>query len=86
MEKFKGLFIEGTKSGYTPEQCDETFTIDNLIEKLNKLKKEYGGDIPVYMYSDNGYTYGHINEDTINIGDYSETDGLVLTITNSKSN
>lgn len=76
MEKFKGLFIEGTRSGYAPEQCDETFTIDNLIEKLEGLKEEYGGDLPIYLYNDNGYTYGHINDNTINISDYTETDGV----------
>lgn len=40
MENFKGLFIDGTKSGYAPEQCNETFTIDQLIEKLEELKAD----------------------------------------------
>lgn len=78
MKDFKGLFIEGTRSGYTPEQCSETFTIDQLIEKLEELKAEHDGAVPVYLYNDNGYTYGHINEDTMNIGDYTETDGVIL--------
>lgn len=74
MKKFTGLFVEGTRSGYTPEQCNETFTIDELIEKLEELKVECGGDVPVYLYNDKGYTYGHISEDTMNIGNYTETD------------
>lgn len=76
MDNFKGLFIEGTRSGYAPEQCDETFTIDQLLEKLEELKAEHGGDVPVYLYNDNGYTYGHINGNTMNIGDYTETGGV----------
>lgn len=76
MKKFTGLFVEGTRSGYAPEQCNETFTIDELIEKLEELKAEHGGDVPVYLYNDSGYTYGHINEDTMNIGNYTETDGV----------
>lgn len=76
MENFKGLFIKGTKSGYAPLQCNETFTIDQLLEKLEEVKADHGGEVPVYLYNDNGYTYGHINEDTMNIGDYTETDGV----------
>lgn len=78
MENFKGLFIDGTKSGYAPEQCNETFTIDQLIEKLEELKAEHGGDVLIYLYNDNGYTctYGHISDDTMNIGDYTEADGV----------
>lgn len=76
MENFKGLFIKGTRSGYAPEQCSETFTIDQLIGKLEELKEEYGGDVPVYLYNDNGHTYGHINDDTMNIGNYTEAAGV----------
>ena len=76
MGNFKGLFIKGTRSGYAPEQCNETFTIDQMIEKLQELKEEHGGDTPIYMYNDNGYTYGHINDDTMNIGYYTEADGV----------
>lgn len=74
-KNFKGLFIDGTRSGYAPEQCDNTLTIDQLIEQLEGIKEWAGGDCPVYLINDNGYTYGHINEDTMNIGDYSE-DGV----------
>lgn len=76
MKNFTGLFIEGTRSGYAPGQCNETFTIDQLLEKLEELKAEHGGDVPIYLYNDNGYTYGHINDDTMNMGDYTEIDGV----------
>lgn len=75
MENFKGLFIKGTRSGYAPEQCNETFTMDQLIEKLEELKEEHGGEVLIYLYNDNGYTYGHINDDTMNIGNYTEAAG-----------
>ena len=31
-----------------------------------------GKHIRIYLSNDNGYTYGHINEDTINLGTYIE--------------
>lgn len=72
MEKINGIFIDGTRSGYAPSQCDNTLTIKQLIEQLEELMQLCGEDAPVYLYNDNGYTYGHINENTIAIG---ETDG-----------
>lgn len=60
------LFIKGTRSGYKPEQCGETFTVNQLIEKLEELRdQEDAGDLPVYLCNDNGYTYGEINENTM---------------------
>lgn len=74
---FKGLFIDGTRSGYAPDQCDETMTINQLIEKLEELRDYHNaGNCPVFLYNDNGYTYGHINENTMNIGSYTETSGV----------
>lgn len=78
MKNIKGVFIDGTRSGYAPEQCGETFSINELIERLEELKEwsNFNGDEPVYLYNDNGYTYGHINTETIDIGTY--IDGEVL--------
>ena len=76
LNKFKGLFITGTRSGYAPEQCDTTFTINELIENLEYIKEICGGDLPVYLYNDNGYTYGHINEFTMQVGKYDENKGV----------
>ena len=76
---FRGIFIEGTRSGYSPDQCDETITVNQLIKKLEELRDcENAGDCPIYLCNDNGYTYGHINADTINIERYSENNGLTL--------
>lgn len=76
MDKFKGLFINGERSGYAPEQCNETFTIDELISQLEGLRENCGGNTKVYLYNDNGYTYGHINENTMDIGNYAEGKGV----------
>ena len=52
-------------------------TINQLIEKLEELRDYHSaGNCPVFLYNDNGYTYGHINENTMNIGRYTETNGV----------
>ena len=51
-----GLFIEGRRNGYSPEQCGDTLTVKDLIEEL----QNYDEDLPVYLSNDNGYTYGNI--------------------------
>ena len=58
----KALFIEGNRSGYTPEQCGDTLTVKELI----KILGQFDDDSPVYIRNDNGYTYGHITEYDIN--------------------
>lgn len=37
-----------------------------------------GKHIKIYLSNDNGYTYGHINEDTINLGTYIEGNGVEI--------
>lgn len=55
------LIINAIRNGYTPEQCGNTLTVQELIEIL----EQYDGDMPVYLSHDNGYTYGSINEEDI---------------------
>lgn len=76
----RALFIDGQRSGYVPEQCEKTMTINELIERLEEIREWYNaGDLPVYLYNDNGYTYGEINEYTMNIGNYEDDgDGVVF--------
>ena len=72
-KEFKALFIDGKHSGYSPDQCDETMTVDQMIEWLIELRDcENAGDCPIYLINDGGYTYGHINEDTMNFRTYTE--------------
>ena len=72
MEEFTGIFIDGTRSGHTPEQCDRTYTIKEFIDYLENLEDLFGEDTPIYLYNDNGYTCGHINERTIDVGRFTE--------------
>lgn len=54
----KAIYIEGRRDGYSPEQCDSTMTVGELIEYLS----QYSKDAEVYLKNDNGYTYGSIDE------------------------
>ena len=54
----RALFIDGKRSGYSPEQCGATMTVNELIERLEQIKEWNDcGDLPIYLYNDNGYTY-----------------------------
>lgn len=73
----RGLFIDGNRSGYSPDQCGKTVTVNEMIEILMQFKEWYdAGNLPIFLYNDNGYTYGEISEDTINVGDYSSENGV----------
>ena len=75
----RALFIDGQRSGYAPEQCGETMTVNELIERLEQIREwNNGGDLPIYLYNDNGYTYGEINEYTINIDNYKNDGNGVI--------
>ena len=42
----RALFINGNRSGYTPEQCGKTMTVNDLIERLEEIRDwNDGGDI-----------------------------------------
>lgn len=56
----KVLYIEGRRTGYSPDQCGETMTVGELIDKLS----QYDRNIPIYLENDNGYTYGNIDNNS----------------------
>lgn len=66
------IFIEGTRDGYDLTQIDRykggTLTVEELIGLLEDYAQEAGMDAPVYLKNDNGYTYGGIRWDTVEIG------------------
>ena len=69
----RALFINGNRSGYTPEQCGKTMTVNDLIERLEEIRDwNDGGDLPIYLYNDNDYTYGEITEHSMDIGKYED--------------
>lgn len=63
--EIRALFIEGSRSGYTPMQCGETLTAGQLINIL----EDFPPDMPIYLINDNGYTLRTYNngssDDTI---------------------
>lgn len=63
MRIMKALFINGRRDGYGVDQCGRTMTVGELIEYL----AEFDEDAEVYLKNDNGYTYGRITEDDINM-------------------
>ena len=54
----RALFIEGRRSGYSPEQIRRTMTVRELIGWLEQFDEE----TPVLLKNDNGFTYGSITE------------------------
>ena len=52
------LFINGKRNGYSPEQCEGTLTVGELINIL----QGYNPNMKVYLKNDNGFTYGSIEE------------------------
>ena len=58
----RALYINGKRNGYGPEQCGRTLTTGELISIL----EEFDEDRPVFLFNDNGYTYGSITEYDIN--------------------
>lgn len=52
------IFINGNRSGYSPEQCGRTLTAQQLIDILSG----FDPDAPVYLKNDGGYTYGAITD------------------------
>lgn len=59
------LFIEGRRTGYSPDQCKNTMTVRELIEWL----EQYDDDTEIYLKNDNGYTYGNIDQWSFEEGD-----------------
>jgi len=57
------LFIDGRRSGYSPDQCEPTVTVGRLIAGLHRAIEDgvIDEDTPVYISNDSGYTYGEID-------------------------
>lgn len=64
----KAIFIRGHRAGYSPEQCEPTMTVGELIEQL----KWFDEDTPIFIKNYGGYTYGEIREEDIEEGSYGE--------------
>lgn len=64
------LYIEDRRNGYGPDQCGRTMTVAELIDYLSQFDEE----LPVYLSNDQGYTYGNIDEDSFEEGEYIDPD------------
>lgn len=61
------LFIDTERTAYDPEQVGVTMNLEELIECLSCIEARYGEDVEVMFRNDNGYTYGGITEENINM-------------------
>lgn len=52
------VFLRGSWDGYTPDQCGETLTVDELIEEL----ENYEEDMPVFINYTSDGIYGALSE------------------------
>ena len=54
--------------------------VQMILKQQREELRDYhnAGNCPVFLYNDNGYTYGHINKNTMNIGRYTETNGVEI--------
>ena len=66
------VFIDAERTGYEPNQVYETMTVGELAEVFTKIAKYEGEDTKVYLRHDNGYTFGGITNEHINVEDTEE--------------
>ena len=64
------LEISTVREGYSPDQCNDTMTVGELISYLEGFKS----DTPIYLSYDNGYTYGSVTEPAIEIAYYDDSE------------
>lgn len=77
MNGTKFVQIETTRSVYTQKAILDNrwaMSLEDLIDTLEDLREELGGEAKVVLSFDNGYTYGGINEDAIRVMRYNEDD------------
>ena len=61
--------IAASREGYSIGQIYNTLTLDELINILEYKREMFGGDCPVYLSHDGGYTYGGITSEKITAED-----------------
>lgn len=57
------ITLETSREGYSTRQCENTLTVKELIEALRGADE----DTKVYFSNDNGYTYGSIKYNSIDL-------------------
>ena len=62
------VFVKGNRDAYGPDQIENnTVTVGELIEILD----QYDENLKVFLRNDNGYTFGSISTNSINLGEYN---------------
>ena len=64
------VFIEGRRSGYSPDQCNGTMTVADLKSFLDN----FDDDAKIFISNDNGYTYGNVDCSSFTSGKYDSED------------
>jgi len=63
----KAITIQATREGYSVAQVGNTMSIADLIDVLHEMADAYGEDTPVVISNDNGYTYGPIRWESVDV-------------------
>ena len=62
----RAIFIDGRRDAYSPAQCGNTMTVGELKEFL----EQFNNDDEIFLRNDKGYTYGIIDCDSFESGEY----------------
>lgn len=68
------LFIDAERSGYSVNQINDTMTVSELIEVLESIEGNFGGDRKIYLRHDGGYTYGGITPQCLEVDNRDDDD------------
>lgn len=64
----KAVTIQATREGYSVAQVvRDTMSVAYLIDVLQEMADAYGEDTPVVISNDNGYTYGPIRWESVDV-------------------
>lgn len=68
----RAYIIEVSRTGYEPDQCNDTMTLGDIARAFAYCAEEYGEDTPAYFSHDDGYTYGEFSLDEAEIKYFDE--------------
>jgi hypothetical protein len=60
------------------------YTLDKLIEELQKARKQHGGDIPVLAFAGHGPSYPYYTDEEVQCQIFEHFGGVVVEIYTSK--
>ena len=63
----KTISISATREAYEPSQLHHTMTVNDLIDCLQEMADAYGEDTLVVVSNDNGYTFGSLGWESVDV-------------------